>query len=291
MSIKIQKRGGVVHNAHRDGYGDLVSNCGSGERYAMGSLRQMNKWIELPESTETTCKKCQKQADEAERLGVHLTVAKNENGSSRVVDTRDEIVTEKSHVEALTADKVVPAGMFDPELTYYADGTHVVMRAQGTEQQGIAVGMTTDAGPYQFQAVRFADGTVKNVAPHVLHRDEIAEQAAYIEEGIEIDERAEQADAEAGDLLDAVLGEPTESFVTVTVDRYTEGRASVKMQGHAFGDMTREAYRIGRKWELIDQEHGIVFFTIRAGSLQKAVKAWAKKLNTHAERIDVARSF
>lgn len=104
-------------------------------------------------------------------------------------------------------------------------------------------------------------------------------------------EADEQADTEAGELLEAVLGERADSPVTVTVDRYTEGRASVKMQGHAFGDMTREAYRIGRKWELIDQEHGIVFFTIRAGSLQKAVKAWAKKLNTHAERIDVARSF
>lgn len=186
-----------------------------------------------------------------------------------------DAATVEARITSINADVTVPAGMFDPELTYFADGTHVVMRAQGTEQYGVTVGMTTDASPYQFQAVRFADGTVKNVAPHVLHRNDVAEQA----------------DTEAGDLLDAALGERTESSVTVTIDRYTEGRASVKMQGHAFGDMTREAYRIGRKWELVDQEHGIVFFTIRAGSLQKAVKAWAKKLNTHAERIDVARSF
>lgn len=189
--------------------------------------------------------------------------------------TQADAATVEAGITPIDADVTVPAGMFDPELTYFADGTHVVMRAQGTEQHGVTVGMTTDAGPYQFQAVRFADGTVKNVAPHVLHRNDAVEQA----------------DAEAGELLDAVLGEHTESSVTVTIDRYTEGRASVKMQGHAFGDMTREAYRIGRKWELVDQEHGIVFFTIRAGSLQKAVKAWAKKLNTHAERIDVARSF
>lgn len=215
MSIKIQKRGGVVHNAHRDSDGDLVSNCGSGERYAMGSLRQMSKWIELPESAETTCKKCKKQADEAERLGLHLTVVKNENGSSRVVDTRNE-----------TEDVAEPSVYEDP-------------------------------------AVR-----------------------AAIRETV-----TEQADDEAPEPLDAVLNERAGSPVTVTVDRYTEGRASVKMRGHAFGDMTREAYRIGRKWELVDQEHGRIFHTVRAGSLQKVVKAWAKKLNTHAGRIDVTRSF
>jgi len=96
MSIKIQKRGGVVHNGHRDNGGDLVSNCGSGERYTMGSLRQMSGWVELPEGTETTCKKCKKQADEAERLGLHLTVVENENGSRSVVDTRNETVAEQA---------------------------------------------------------------------------------------------------------------------------------------------------------------------------------------------------
>ena len=100
-------------------------------------------------------------------------IAEAEAEEREMNEIRAEIAAEKSHVEALTADKVVPAGMFDPELTYYADGTYVVMRAQGTEQQGIAVGMTVNAGPYQFQAVRFSDGTVKNVAPHVLHRDDI----------------------------------------------------------------------------------------------------------------------
>lgn len=209
-----------------------------------------------------------REAEEEERAAARR--ARNRTNYAPAIEP-----AEKSNVEAVTADTVVPAKMFDPELTYFADGTQVVMRAQDNEQYGVTVGMTTDASPYQFQAVRFADGTVKNVAPHVLHRNDVAEQA----------------DTEAGDLLDAALGERTDSSVTVTVDRYSEGRASVKMQGHPFGDMTREAYRIGRKWELVDQEHGIVFFTIRAGSLQKAVKAWAKKLNTHAERIDVARSF
>lgn len=99
MSLKIQKRGGVVHNGYRDRAGDPVSNCGSGERYAMGSLRQMNKWIVLPEDTETTCKKCKKQADEAERLGLHLTVTENEDGSRRVVDTRNEVAAEAESIE------------------------------------------------------------------------------------------------------------------------------------------------------------------------------------------------
>lgn len=102
---------------------------------------------------------------------------------------------------------------------------------------------------------------------------------------------ASKADAEAGELLDAALGENEHRSVNVHVNRYTEGRATVTMQGHAFGDMSREAYRIGRRWELVDQEHGVVFLTVRARSLEKVVKRWAKMLNTRADRIDVARSF
>lgn len=94
MSIKLQKRGGVVHNGHEvDGV--VRSNCGTGNAWSGPS----HDWSVLPENAETTCKKCKKHADEAERLGLHLTVVKNENGSSRVVDTRDEIAEQAAYIE------------------------------------------------------------------------------------------------------------------------------------------------------------------------------------------------
>ncbi|UQA95656.1 hypothetical protein [Streptomyces halobius] len=73
-------------------------------------------------------------------------------------------------VKPLAEDFTAPATMFDPELTYYADGTAVVMRWEGGEKAGTTIGMTVDRSPYQYQAVRFEDGTTSNVAPHVLHR-------------------------------------------------------------------------------------------------------------------------
>lgn len=207
---------------------------------------------------------------------------------------RSANVVEKSNVEAVTADKIVPAGMFDPELTYYADGTHVVMRARGTEQQGIAVGMTTDASPYQFQAVRFADGTVKNVAPHVLHRAEIAEetavvaepsvyedpavraaihetvaeQATYIEEGIEMDE------------ADAAEYETLPDQVAIMKYAANDAIATAAFAGTTIGGhVTRERGR----WVLRDQTH-----TIRAKTLGKVGKLWAKQLGFRATTIDIA---
>lgn len=201
-------------------------------------------------------------ADEfANILELKAGIAEVEAEEREMNEIRAEIAAEKSDVEAVAADKVVPAGMFDPELTYYADGTHVVMRAQGAEQRGVTIGMTTNAGPYQFQAVRFADGTVKNVAPHVLHRDDVTEQAAYIEEGIEIDEAdaAEHADAEH-----------------VVLSKYSanDAIATAAFEGRSVGGhVTRERGR----WVLRAEGR-----TIRAKTLGKVAKLWAKALGFHA---------
>ncbi|MEV0778910.1 hypothetical protein [Streptomyces sp. NPDC050428] len=75
-----------------------------------------------------------------------------------------------SPIETLAQDLITPATMFDPALTYYANGTRVVMRWNGGEKTGITEGMTRNGGTYQYQAVRFEDGATSNVAPHVLHR-------------------------------------------------------------------------------------------------------------------------
>lgn len=224
-------------------------------------------------------------ADEfASILELKAGIAESEAEEREMNEIRAEIAAESTDVEAVDADKVVPAGMFDPELTYYADGTHVVMRAQGAEQHGVTIGMTTNASPYQFQAVRFADGTVKNVAPHVLHRDDVAEQAAYIEEGIEIDERASQADAEAGELLDAVLGEYVEPIANngqIAITKYSANEAiatAVLGVDSVGGSVTRERGR----WVLRAEGR-----TVRAKTLGKVAKLWAKALGFHATAIDI----
>lgn len=68
------------------------------------------------------------------------------------------------------------ANMFDPELTFYADGTRVVVRGVSPlasdmwdGRTGVTVGRLP-AFPYGYQAVQWDDnGQVDNVVPHILH--------------------------------------------------------------------------------------------------------------------------
>ncbi|MFE2268536.1 hypothetical protein ACFXB4_04800 [Streptomyces lavendulae] len=86
------------------------------------------------------------------------------------IDT-DKVADIVIRARPLSSDVTRPATMFDPALTYYADGTHLVMRARGTERSGHAFGMA-EGSPYAFQAVRWDDGGADLIAPHVLHRVE-----------------------------------------------------------------------------------------------------------------------
>jgi hypothetical protein len=88
-------------------------------------------------------------------------------------------------VRPVEADTVTARTMFDPELTYYADGTRVVMRAKGTERTGTTFGMAGSGLPnvYAYQAVRWDDGGADLVAPHVLHRaDQDADAHRQVQE-------------------------------------------------------------------------------------------------------------
>lgn len=246
MSIKIQKRGGVVHNAHRDGYGDLVSNCGSGERYAMGSLRQMNKWIELPESTETTCKKCRKQADEAERLGLHLTVAKNENGSSRVVDTRNEIDE--------TAVVNEPSAFEDaPPVRTYSDGsqTYGPYVTDATEQPDRASYYSGTVPCFERTTVDGIGYGCVNLGEHVEHNT----------------------------ALGAAWWTPTEC-VAITKYSAHEAFATAVFNGESVGSRIT---KVRGRWAL---QYGSGH-VIRAKTLGKVAKLWAKALGFHATAIDI----
>lgn len=101
---KIQKTtGGVVHSGSWMGneadprtskYGYFTPSCGSGVVYAPATLRNSAAFRELAPETEVTCKKCLKLITKAEDLGLHLKVVQNEDGSSKVVDTREEVAPE-----------------------------------------------------------------------------------------------------------------------------------------------------------------------------------------------------
>lgn len=98
-------------------------------------------------------------------------------------------------------------------------------------------------------------------------------------------ESAEHADAEAGELLDAVLGE----YVEPTAD--TGKIAITKYSGHeAFGTAVFEGRSIGGhatrergRW-VLRVEMGR---TIRAKTLGKVARQWAKSLGFYAATIDV----
>jgi hypothetical protein len=87
-------------------------------------------------------------------------------------------------VRALDADETTAPTMFDPALTFYADGTPVVARAAGLdgERRGIAAGRVKGF-PYDFQLIRWNDGGEHAVAPHVVSRDEMPASLAVVTYG------------------------------------------------------------------------------------------------------------
>lgn len=87
-------------------------------------------------------------------------------------------------VEALPADVTTRATMFDPELTYFADGTRVVMTWSEGQKTGTTFGRYSGASPYAVQAVRWADGSEDGVAPHVLTRDTADEGRLTMDEAL-----------------------------------------------------------------------------------------------------------
>jgi hypothetical protein len=112
-------------------------------------------------------------------------------------------------------------------------------------------------------------------------RAEIAAEAAYIEEGIE---RDEAADVEAGELLDAALGDyiaPTGSQGQIAITKFSthEAIATAAFDADSIGGrVTRERGR----WVLRDGDR-----TVRAKTLGKVAKLWAKQLGIYATTIDI----
>jgi hypothetical protein len=96
---------------------------------------------------------------------------------------------------------------------------------------------------------------------------------------------AEKSDVEAGELLDAALGEyvePTASTGRIAITKYSASEAIATV---AFSDGSTVCAHVKRergRWALRDGAH-----TIRAKTLGKAGKLWAKALSFHATTIDI----
>ena len=100
-----------------------------------------------------------------------------------------------------------------------------------------------------------------------------------------VPEPAEQADAEAGELLDAALGEyvePTADTGQIAITKYSanEAIATAAFDADSIGGhISRERGR----WVLRQRDRR----PIRAKTLGKVAKLWAKRLGFHATVIDV----
>lgn len=82
----------------------------------------------------------------------------------------------EAEVTSLAEDFTTPPSMFaaESELTYYADGTRVIVRGSSKDgRTGTTIGVK-HAFPYPFQAVRWDDGDSSCIAPHPLRRIEVA---------------------------------------------------------------------------------------------------------------------
>jgi hypothetical protein len=95
----------------------------------------------------------------------------------------------------------------------------------------------------------------------------------------------EQADAEAGELLDAALGEyvqPVASQGTVAITKYSANEA-IATAAFDFDSIGGRVTRERGRWVL--RQAGLS--PIRAKTLSKIAKLWANKLGFYATAIDI----
>lgn len=190
-----------------------------------------------------------------------------------------ELIAAIEYAEAPSADNI-PGGI-DDHATAVAR-----MRANidAEEEERAAARRARNRTNYAPATEPAEPSVYEDPAVRAAIRETVAEQAAYIEEGIEADE---QADAEAGDLLDAALGEyvePTGSTGQIAITKYSAHEA---MATAAFEDGSTVGAHItrgrGGRWALMYGSGHV----IRAKTLGKVAKLWAKRLRFHAAVIDV----
>lgn len=77
------------------------------------------------------------------------------------------------------------------------------------------------------------------------------------------------------------------------VDRTEPGKALAMISGaalHSADDPAAWLVREGRRWKLVD-DYGDEEITVRAGTIAKAVKAWAKRLGLMLDDIVIEKEF
>lgn len=98
MNVTAKHGQAAVHLASREinNAGHYASACGIGatanSRFTVRGYKDVQKL--RPTDKAVTCKRCLKVIEKAEYLGLHLKVVDNEDGSSKVVDTREEAAPE-----------------------------------------------------------------------------------------------------------------------------------------------------------------------------------------------------
>ncbi|OEV12468.1 hypothetical protein [Streptomyces nanshensis] len=113
----------------------------------------------------------------------------------------------QSIVRPVPVDETRPATTYHQELTLFADETPVVMRTEGTEQNGVTFGVW-DTGTRPYQAVRWNDGGADLVGPPFLHRADAAQEHA--EDGAEHNQQEAHAPVIRQDIAETIRnGRPT----------------------------------------------------------------------------------
>jgi hypothetical protein len=136
--------GKAVHYVRKDAFHSHAIGCGrlvsreltaqeAADRKACGPCKRAVEVLAAEPPAETKAP----AADAAERAPV---APAEDDQAAKVADI-------ERRVRPLDADTVTAVTMFDPELTYYADGTLVVMRVKDTERTGTTFGMADGAAP------------------------------------------------------------------------------------------------------------------------------------------------
>lgn len=186
-------------------------------------------WVTLEDSTAVTCKKCLKHIEKAESLGLHLEVRHNADGSSRVVDTRDEIAEQAAYIEeGIEIDEADAAEQVD-RASYYS-GT--VPCFERTTVDGIGYGCV-------------------KLGEHVEHNTALGAAWWTSTECVAITKYSAH-----------------EAFATAVFNGESVGSRITKVRG---------------RWAL---QYGSGH-VIRAKTLGKVAKLWAKALGFHATAIDI----
>ena len=136
--------GKVVHYVRKDAFHSHTIGCG----------RLVSRELTAQEAADRkVCGPCKRAVEvlatepPAETEALAAGAAEQAPAAPAEDDQAAKVADIERRVRPLDADTVTAATMFDPELTYYTDGTRVVMRAKDAERTGTTFGMAGSGLP------------------------------------------------------------------------------------------------------------------------------------------------